>query len=78
MRDQSLNLRLIINDEYSMLSADTLCQIHLRLQEIKMRPEEVFGGVAVVLLGNVIQLPPVNGRYIFEEPAWPDYKKSHV
>ena len=31
-----------------------------------------------MLLGNVIQLPPVNGRYIFEEPAWPDYKKSHV
>ena len=57
-----------------MLSADTLCQIHLRMQEIKKRPE-VFGGVAVVLVGNVIHLPTVNGRYIFEKPAWPDYKK---
>ena len=27
---------------------------------------------------SVMQLPRVNGRYIFEEQAWPDYKKSHV
>ena len=60
MLDQLHNLILIIIDEYSVLSADTLCQIHLRLQEIKMRPQEVFRGVAVVLLENVIQLPPVN------------------
>merc|ERR1711873_40887 len=46
--------------------------------EVKSNQKNVLGGVAVVLLGNVIQLPPVNGRYIFEEPAWPDYKKSHV
>ena len=30
------------------------------------------------MLGNIIQLPPVNGRFIFEEPAWPDYKKGHI
>ena len=77
IRERLQNLRLVIIDKYSMLSADTLCQIHLRLQEIKMRPEEVFRGVEVVHQRIVIQLSPVNGMYIFEEPAWPDYKKSH-
>ena len=78
MREQLKNLRLCIIDEHSMLSADMLDQIHLRLQEIKIRPEEPFGGVAIILLGNILQLPPVQGRYVFEEPAWPDYKLSLI
>ena len=77
-RDELKNLRLVIIDEYSMLSSDMLYQIHLRLQKITMRPEDPFGRVTVILLGNIIQLPPVNGRFIFEEPAWPDYKKGHI
>ena len=43
-----------------------------------IRPEDAFGGVSVILLGNILQLPPVRGVSIFEEPAWPDYKKAHV
>ena len=77
-RDQLGSLRLVIIDEYSMLSADMLYQINLRLQEITMRPDDLFGGVSVILLGNMLQLPPVNGRQIFEEPSWPDYRKSHI
>ena len=50
-----------------MVKSDMLYQIDQRLKEIKIS-QEPFGGIAVVLLGNMLQLAPVGGRYIFEPP----------
>ena len=41
------NLRFLIIDEVSMVKADQLYQLDLRLREIRMCPNEVFGGVAL-------------------------------
>ena len=62
------NLQVVIIDEYSMIKADMLYQLDLRLKEIKQRPELPFGGVSVFLFGDILQLRPVLARYIFEEP----------
>ena len=60
------HLKLLIIDEVSMLSSLNLAYIHLHL-------EEVFGGdtwfrsVNVLFVGDLLQLPPVNGRPVFEK-----------
>ena len=75
-RDQLKNLKLIIIDEYSMVKSDMLYQIDAILKEIKIN-QEWFGGVPVILLGNLLQLKPVNGKNIFEEPTSDTWKLGH-
>ena len=72
-REQLKNLKLLIADEYSMIKSDMLYQIDSRLKEINIS-DEPFGGISVILLGNVLQLQPVKGKYIFEEPTDDSWK----
>ena len=67
------NLKLIIIDEISMVKADMLYQLDLRLQEIKERMGVPFGGVSIFCFGDILQLKPVCGRYIFDTPQNPSY-----
>ena len=50
------NVKVLIIDELSMISADLLYDVNKRMQSI-MTSEDPFGGVAVVLLGDILQLP---------------------
>ena len=63
------NLSLLIIDEYSMVKSDMLYQLNLRLQELKQQPDVLFGNVAVFLVGDMLQLSPVKGRYLFQSPV---------
>ena len=67
-RNQLENLLVVIIDEFSMMKADMLYQLDLRLREVKQQPDLLFGGVSVFLFGDILQLKPVLGRYIFDEP----------
>ena len=67
-RNELKNLKFLIVDEISMIDSDMLYKIHLRLGEIKLKPHELFGGVAVFLFGDILQLRPVRSNYIFEKP----------
>lgn len=67
-------IKWLIIDEISMVSYHVLRMIHLRLQEL--RPEyntELFGGVNVILFGDLMQLPPVSrtsvAPYCFYQPS---------
>ena len=51
----------------SMVSADDLYNLHKRLQDI-FDSKEDFGGRALLLLGDLLQLPPVKGEQIFKRP----------
>ena len=62
------NVRVLILDEFSLLTPDILYCLNMRLQEIKMN-EHFFGGIAVILLGDIMQLRPVKGKYVFEQPS---------
>ena len=72
------NLAMLIVDEYSMLKADMLYQLHLRLQEIKQRYDLPFGGCSVILVGDLLQLPPVRGKYPFQCPYEKEYHIAHA
>ncbi|MDQ6610647.1 MAG: helix-turn-helix domain-containing protein [Bacteroidota bacterium] len=52
-------LELLIIDEISMVRADVLDAIDLVLRHIRGRHLEPFGGVQVLFIGDMFQLPPV-------------------
>ena len=51
----------------SMISVDNLYYINQRMMDI-FDSKDDFGGRALILVGDVLQLPPVMGRPIFSEP----------
>ncbi|MFY7810828.1 MAG: helix-turn-helix domain-containing protein [Flavobacterium sp.] len=57
-RNVLLNLELLIIDEVSMLRPDLLDAIDFVLQKIK-RNTMAFGGVQVLFIGDLLQLPPI-------------------
>ena len=62
---RSLSRQRLIIDEVSMVSSLNLAYIHLRLDEIFAK-DEWFGSVNVLFVGDILQLPPVNGGAVFE------------
>jgi len=53
------NLELLVIDEISMVRADMLDQIDLTLRQVRKKTHLPFGGVQVLLIGDMYQLPPV-------------------
>ena len=66
-RSQFEELKVIIIDEMSMVSSDDLYKIHHRMIDI-FQNNLPFGGLGVILVGDILQLKPVKGKYIFEAP----------
>ena len=52
-RVQLENLQIVIIDEYSIIKADMLYQLDLRLKELKQRQDLAFGGVGIFLFGDI-------------------------
>ena len=66
LRSKLSKLVLLIIDEVSMVGADMLLEVHKRLQQIKGVPNDVmFGGVSVLAVGDLYQLPPVAQPMLF-------------
>ena len=71
------NLKIIIIDEVSMVKADMLYQLDLKLQELKERIGTPFGGVSILAFGDMLQLRPVLGAFAFEKPKNPDFHATY-
>jgi len=67
LRRQFEDMQLIIIDEMSLVGADFLYHIHKRFTEV-CRNQDPFGNKAVLLCGDLLQIPPTKQRCIFEEP----------
>lgn len=52
-------LELLVIDEISMVRCDTLDAIDVILRYVRHRPFERFGGVQLLFIGDLLQLPPV-------------------
>jgi len=52
-----------------MVSYQLLRQVDMRLREIFEQPDTPFGGINVILLRDLMQLRPVNGNWIFDQPS---------
>lgn len=57
-QDVLRNMELLIVDEVSMLRADVLDAMDFMLQSVR-RNDEAFGGVQLLFIGDLLQLPPV-------------------
>jgi ATP-dependent exoDNAse (exonuclease V) alpha subunit len=66
------NLETIIIDEISMVRADLMEAIDRFLRLNRGRPRDPFGGVQVVLVGDLHQLPPV-----VDDPEVERYLRGH-
>jgi hypothetical protein len=53
-------LKMVV-DEVSMLSAQLLVLLDTRLQ-LMYKPDQTFGGISVLLIGDFIQLPVTTGH----------------
>ena len=71
------NLKMIIIDEVSMVKSDMLYQLDLRLQEITEKIGVPFGGLSIIAFGDMMQLKPVMGRYVCDEPINMDFRMTH-
>jgi nucleoside-triphosphatase THEP1/DNA-binding NarL/FixJ family response regulator len=58
-RETIEKLELLIVDEVSMVRADTMDAIDTVLRHVRQQPKRPFGGVQVLLIGDLFQLPPV-------------------
>ena len=70
LRYKFRNIRYIIIDEISMVSCQNFVYIHNRLCEIKDTthdPSILFGGMSILTFGDLFQLKPVHGSYIFDK-----------
>lgn len=87
MRD----LELLIIDEVSMVRADLLDAIDVTLRSVRRRRDEPFGGVQVLLIGDMFQLPPVvknedwmflkqfyDSPYFFDSQVFKEYKPIYL
>ena len=56
----------MIIDEVSMVGSNMLLEIHKRLQQIKgVSTDVTFGGVSILAVGDLYQLPPVGQPLLF-------------
>ena len=65
------NMELLIIDEVSMLRADLLDAMDFMMQTVRKR-NQPFGGVQVLFIGDLLQLPPV-----IREDEWYTLKKYY-
>ena len=78
LRERLSELKLIIIDEISMVGADVLYRIHLRLCTLFNTDEFVpFANMNVMLVGDLLQLPPVKGVHVFRRPINESLKAAY-
>ena len=67
-------LMVVIIDEISMIGAQTLYKIHMRLQEIKglHYSNTRFRNVTIIAVGDLYQLPPLKDKKIYDTPGTGD------
>ena len=72
LRNLYSEIEVIIIDEISMVSNITLTHIHQRLCEIfGCNLNEPFAKKTVLVVGDLLQLPPVKAQYVFIPPPGP-------
>lgn len=75
-------LELLIIDEISMVRADTLDAVDTILRHVRLKQEQAFGGVQVIFIGDMFQLPPViseeEWRLLSKYYESPYFFHSHV
>ena len=68
MRMHWKDVQFVIIVEISMVPYEMLCMIDQCLKQLN-NSEDLFGGLNMLLFGDLLQLPPVRGSSIFHQPV---------
>lgn len=68
-QERLTGVEYVIFDEISMVPCHDLYKISARLCEIKNNPEEIFGRLNIIVLGDFAQLSPVYGKSLYSGEA---------
>jgi len=68
MRRQWRDVEFLFIDEISMVPYEMLCMIDSRFRQLKNNEDEPFGGINIIVFGDLMQLPPVRGAQVFKQP----------
>lgn len=63
-------LDVLVIDEISMISDELFDKISEFLGIVRNKKTKPFGGIQIILCGDMCQLPPVDGDYCFKARAW--------
>ena len=66
-------IKFIVIDEFSMLSQEMFGIIDKRLRQIKKKNRELFGGLSIILTGDLGQLNPVGGSSLYSKSLKTSY-----
>ncbi|XP_062566991.1 uncharacterized protein LOC134229291 [Saccostrea cucullata] len=69
-RTKYRNLSVVIIDEISMVGNNMLTFINDRLQQLTGRKQD-FGGISIIAVGDLYQLPPVGDKWILNDLSNP-------
>ena len=62
---------VLVIDEVGMLPPELLEHVDLALRICRRQPDEPFGGMGILAVGDMLQLPPVkSSMYVFHAPVW--------
>ena len=79
LRNKLSEVKMVIIDEFSMVSSDLFFKINTRLLEIFMCSTAVeFAGLTVVLVADLLQLPPVMGKPVYVTADGCDSLEKHL
>jgi hypothetical protein len=69
MRQQWRDIEFLFIDEISMVPYEMLKMIEARLQQLKTN-NVLFGGINIIFFGDLMQLPPIRGNQVFDQPIY--------
>ncbi|KAF8790651.1 hypothetical protein HNY73_005639 [Argiope bruennichi] len=69
MREQWQDIEFLFIDEISMVPYEMLCMIDNRLQQFKT-VNVLFSGINLIVFGDLMQLPPIRGSQVFNQPQY--------
>ena len=79
LRNKLSEVKMVIIDEFSMVSSDLFLKIDDRLLEIFMFSTSIeFAGLTVALVADLLQLPPVMGKPVYATADGCDSLERHL
>lgn len=63
------NVRVLVIDEVSMLTMELFDKLD-KIARIIRNNKVPWGGIQLCLFGDMCQLPPINGQFVFESKHW--------
>ena len=73
LRNKYEYLKVLIIDEISVIGRETFRHLDLTLKAI-MQNSSPFGGVSLLVVGDFLQLPPVNKKGVLMRPSKGSYR----